>query len=132
MIPYLHFDGCCEEAFGVYAKVQGGEILVMMRHEGTPAADHVPPEWRNKIIHARLKAGEHVMMGSDAPPGHFAPMKGFSVSLHPETGAEGRRVFDALAEGGSVQMPFQPTFWSSQGFGMCTDRFGVPWMVNCP
>jgi len=132
MIPYLHFDGTCEEAFRFYARILGGEIVAMMPHEGTPAADHVPPEWKGKIIHARLKAGSQELMGSDAPPGMFRPMQGFSVSLHPETGVEGKRIFDALSEGGTVHMPFQPTFWSTQGFGMCVDRFGVPWMVNCP
>jgi PhnB protein len=130
MNPYLTFDGRCEEAFKFYQKVLGGNIEAMMTHEGTPAAEHVPAEWRSKIMHARLVFGGNVLMGSDGPPGRREPMKGFSVTLGTDDPAEAERVFNALAEGGTVAMPFQKTFWA-QRFGMCTDRFGTPWMVNC-
>jgi PhnB protein len=69
-------------------------------------------------------------MASDAPPGRFSPQQGFSVSLSMKDPAEGERVFNALAEGGKITMPYQKTFWAA-GFGMVTDRFGIPWMVNC-
>jgi PhnB protein len=68
-------------------------------------------------------------MGSDAPTEHFAPAQGMYVSLHVPTVGEGKRLFDAFADGGKVAMPFAQTFWSA-GFGMVTDRFGTPWMVN--
>jgi PhnB protein len=68
--PYLVFNGNCEAAFKFYEKVLGGKIEAMLPHEGTPAAEHVPPEWRNKIMHARLSVGDKVLMGSDAPPDH--------------------------------------------------------------
>ena len=70
-------------------------------------------------------------MASDAPPGHFHQPQGFSVSLQVEDPADAERRFKALAEGGTVNMPFGKTFFS-KGFGMCVDQFGIPWMVNCP
>ena len=128
--PYLTFDGRCEAAFKFYQKVLGGNIEAMMTHEGTPAAEHVPAEWRSKILHARLVIDGKVLMGSDGPPDRREPMKGFSVTLGIDDPAEAERVFHALAEGGTVCMPIQKTFWA-QRFGMCTDRFGTPWMINC-
>jgi len=131
MNPYLTFKGQCEAAFKFYEKVLGGKIVAMMPHEGTPAADHVPAEWRNKIMHARLVlADDKVLMGSDAPPGMHEEMKGFSVTLGIDKPAEAERIFHALAEDGTVRMPIQETFWATR-FGMLTDRFGTPWMINC-
>jgi PhnB protein len=128
--PYLEFNGECEAAFKVYAQVLGGKIEAMIPHEGTPAAEHVPADWRNKIMHARLAVNGNVLMGSDAPPPHRAEPKGFHVSINVENPLEADRVFHALAEKGTVQMPIQETFWAAR-FGMLVDRFGTPWMVNC-
>jgi PhnB protein len=128
--PYLAFNGRCEEAFNFYAKVLGGKIEAMMPHEGTPAAEHVPPEWRSKIMHARLAAGEAVLMGGDAPPNRSPKPDGFSVALHVKQSAEAERIFQALAENGKTTMPIQETFFAAR-FGMCVDRFGIPWMVHC-
>jgi PhnB protein len=131
MNPYLTFKGQCEAAFKFYEKVLGGKIVAMMPHEGTPAADHVPAEWRSKIMHARLVLDDgKVLMGSDAPPGMQEEMKGFSVTLGVDKPADAERIFHALAEDGTVRMPIQETFWATR-FGMLTDRFGTPWMINC-
>jgi PhnB protein len=129
--PYLTFDGRCEDAFKFYAKVLGGEIVAMIRHEGTPAETNVPAEWRKKIMHARLIVDGEVLMGSDAPPDRSdGAMKGFSVTLSIDRPAEADRVFAALADKGTVRMPIQETFWARR-FGMLTDQFGTPWMINC-
>jgi PhnB protein len=128
--PYLTFDGNCEEAFRTYEKILGGKIIAMMAHEGTPAEGHVPAEWRKKILHARLVFGDNVLMASDAPPGRFAKMQGFSVTLVVKEPAEAERLFNALAEGATITMPLGETFWAAK-FGMLTDRFGTPWMINC-
>jgi PhnB protein len=128
--PYLTFDGRCEVAFKFYAKVLGGKIEAMMPHKGTPAENHVPAGWAKKILHASLVVGDHVLMGSDAPPERYQAAKGISVTLVFKTRKEGERIFKALAKNGKVEMPFQETFWSS-GFGMLVDQFGVPWMINC-
>ena len=128
--PYLVFNGRCEEAFTFYAECLGGKIEAMLPHAGTPAEGHVPAEWREKIMHARLSVGEDVIMGSDAPPGHFEQPKGFSVTIQLAEPAEADRIFQRLSEGATVTMPIQQTFWASR-FGMLVDRFGTPWMVNC-
>jgi len=128
--PYLFFNGNCEAAFKFYEKLLGGKIVAMLPHEGTPAADHVPAEWKSKIMHARLDVGDRMLMASDAPPEHFEQPKGFSVSLGFKDAAEAERVFAGLAENGTVRMPLQETFWALR-FGMLVDRFGIPWMINC-
>ena len=128
--PYLFFNGQCEAAFKFYAQLLGGKIIAMMTHAGTPAENQVPPEWREKIIHARMVIGDQLLMGSDAPPGHFQPPQGFSVSLMVDNAEDAERIFPNLAESGTVKMPLQKTFWAIR-FGMLVDRFGIPWMVNC-
>ena len=128
--PYLLFDGDCEAAIKFYEKVLGGKIEAMMTHEGTEAAAHVPPEWGKKILHACLIVDGQRIMASDAPPGHFQKPQGFSVCLNIEKPADGDRIFKALSENGTVTMPFAQTFWAYR-FGMCTDRYGTPWMINC-
>ena len=128
--PYLHFNGDCETAFKYYERVLGGKIEAMLTHAGTPAEQHVPAEWRNKILHARFVMGDAVLMASDAPPGHYHKPQGFSVSIHINEPARAEDIFRALADGGTVIMPFQQTFWAAR-FGMLVDKFGTPWMVNC-
>ncbi|MGH7907406.1 MAG: VOC family protein [Candidatus Binataceae bacterium] len=128
--PYLFFNGQCEAAFKFYEKVLGGKIEAMMPHEGTPAADQVAAEWRGKIIHARLSVGDKLLMGSDAPPDHYEKMQGFSVTLGIGSPTDAERIFNALAERGTVRMPFQKTFFAER-FGMTVDQFGTPWMILC-
>jgi len=128
--PYLTFNGNCAEAFRFYETCLGGNVCAMITHGETPAADHVPPELHDTIIHARLMIGDQVLMGSDAPPDRFEAARGFSVTLGIDDPAEAERVFHALAEDGTVRMPMAETFWARR-FGMCVDRFGIPWMVNC-
>jgi PhnB protein len=129
--PYLFFNGNCEEAFKFYAELLRGKIEMMMPHRGSPAEGHVGPEWQDKIMHARLSFGDQTLMASDAPPGRGADaMKGFSVSVNVDSPAEAERIFRGLAEGGTVQMALEETFWAER-FGMLVDRFGTPWMINC-
>lgn len=127
---YLMFDGNCAEAMRFYERVLGGKLEALMTAAESPAAEHVPAHRRDQILHASLLFGDRRLMASDWM--HDSPypgMHGFGVSLGYRTTAEARRVFDALAEGGSVTMPFEKTFWA-EGFGMLTDRFGTPWMVG--
>ncbi len=128
--PHLHFKGNCREAFNFYAETFGGRIAFAMTYGESPAAAQTPPEVREQIIHARLEFGSHTLMGCDTPGERYQRPQGFNViALVPEL-PEAERVFATLAQGGTIGMPFGPTFWA-RGFGMCTDRFGVPWMVNC-
>jgi PhnB protein len=130
LTTYLFFNGQCEEAFKFYEKVLGGKITAMMPHKGSPAESHTPPEWHDKILHANLDVGESSLMASDAPPGHYTKPGGFSVSINLKSPADAERIFHALAEKGTVNMPIQKTFWSEK-FGMLVDRYGIGWMVNC-
>ena len=127
---YLTFNGQCEAAFKFYEQCLGGKIVAMFTHAGTPAAGQVPPEWQDKIMHACLKAGDSMLMGSDAPPNYQQQPKGFSVNIAVEDPAEADRIFHALAENGTVKMPIAQTFWAER-WGMLIDQFGIPWMVNC-
>ena len=128
--PYLLFNGNCAEAFKFYEETLGGKIEALFPYAESPAAEHAPPEWGDKVMHATLSIGEQRLMGSDAPPGRYSQPQGISVSISLNDRDKGERIFNALAQGGTTIMPFAKTFWAS-GFGMCTDRFGIPWMVNC-
>jgi PhnB protein len=127
--PYLNFNGTCAAAFRFYEQLLGGHIEFLQTHGDSPMKDHVPPDWQEKVIHVCLNVNGKRLMGSDAPAEHFVPAQGMYINLQVAGVAEGKRMFDALAAGGSVTMPFAQTFWS-KGFGMVTDRFGTPWMVN--
>ncbi|MGE8154329.1 VOC family protein [Pseudomonas vancouverensis] len=129
--PYLIFNGDCKAAFTFYAQSLPGTLEVMMTFGESPAAEHVPKDLHNLIIHTRLNIGDQAIMGSDTTPDRPTDgMSGCSISLNVDSIAEAERVFNALAEGGSVQMPLDATFWAAR-FGMLVDRFGVAWMVNC-
>ena len=129
---YLFFGGNCEEALGFYRRCLGGEIVALMRFEGSPMDNpQLPAEWKQKVMHATFQAQGARFMASDSMPGQPRPSyQGFAMSLHvPGSPEQARKAFDALAEGGQVTMPFAPPFWGGH-FGMLTDRFGVPWMVT--
>jgi PhnB protein len=128
--PYLSFDGRCAEAFNFYASVLGGTILTLMPYGGSPMANAVSEGWQDKVMHARLKVGNQIIMGSDSMPGQYEPPRGHSLSISVADAAEAERIFPALAEGGTVHMALQATFWAVR-FGVLQDRFGIAWMVNC-
>ena len=130
-VPHLHFRGNCREAFRFYADTFGGRIPFAMTFGESPAAAQSPPEMRDQIIHARLEYGdEQAICGCDAPGERYQRPQGFNVLASVPDVRQAERIFHALSREGAVHMPFGPTFWA-QGFGMCTDRFGIPWMVNC-
>jgi len=128
---YLNFSGNCEAAFKFYAQTLGGKITMMMTQGESPMGGQVPVEMKDKIMHVNLQIpGGGTLMGADYPPGTTVQPAGFCVSVQTKEAAEAERIFKALSEGGKVRMAFQKTFWSP-GFGMCTDKFDIPWMVNC-
>jgi PhnB protein len=132
LVTYLSFDGQCEAAFKHYENVLGGEILVMMRNADAPLDSGVPknPETQHRIMHARLKVGNQLLMGGDAPPQFASKPQGFCSNIMVDDPTEAERIFRDLSEGGRVQMPMTETFWARR-FGMLIDKFGTPWMVNC-
>lgn len=130
--PYLNFDGNTKEALAFYAKVLGGEIEFSQTFGESPMKDQVPPEYQGRIMHATLRLPDGPIMASDTGPWapYEGPMRSCGLSLGFTDVEKARKVFNALAEGGKVGMPFGETFWAA-GFGMLTDRYGVAWMVNC-
>ena len=129
LTTYLAFDGCCAEAFHFYERALNGHIQMMMTNGHSPMADTLPPEQRDRIMHATLRIGDKILQGSDAPPQHFRKPQGFCVAYSVDTIDEAERAFAALADGATIQMPLQETFFSPR-FGMLIDRFGIPWMIN--
>jgi len=126
---HLNFNGNAEEAFAFYKDVFRADNLFVMKWGQSPQPAPMPPGWENKVMHASLNMGKGILMGCDAPEASGKPMQGFQVSVESDDAAEVERVYNALKEEGSVQMPLEPTFWSPL-FGMCTDKFGVAWMVG--
>jgi PhnB protein len=127
---YLGFDGNCAEAMRFYERVLSAKLGGMLRYGDSPMCDNVSPGSADRIMHASLWIDGAVLMAGDAPVGTpYEGMKGFSLTLTYPTVAEATSVFNALAEGGRVTMPLQKSFWA-ESFGMLTDRFGTPWIVN--
>src|SRR5689334_17374054 len=130
-IAYLAFDGNCAEAFRTYERVLKGKLEVLMSGGDSPMKDQMPKEFHDAIIHARLALpGGGTIYGGDAPK-HipYQGIHGVSITLDFDTVAEATRVFNALADGGTISMPLQPAFWA-KCWGMCTDKFGCPWIIN--
>jgi PhnB protein len=130
LIPYLNFNGQCAEAFRFYEQCLGGKIVMLQTHGQSPIAGEVPPDWHDRIMHARLEVGDTVLMASDSPPEYYERPQGLYVAIQVTDPAEADRIFQALADRGTVKLPIQQTFWAVR-FGMVVDRFGTPWMVNC-
>ena len=127
--PHLSFNGQCEAAFRFYERCLGGKIVVMLTWAGSPMASDAPPGFGDKILHATLTVGDNMLAGSDSPPGQYQQPQGFHILVNIRDAVEAERIFNALAENGTVAMPFQKTFWAA-GFGVLTDQFGVSWLVN--
>ncbi len=128
--PQLAFFGQCRQAFGYYAKVFGGKITVMNTFGGNHAA--LPPGSTaaepDQIRFAELQIGQHAILGNDVSQNEYRPMRGFHISVHVKTASEARRIFEELSEGGEIETPLSEVAWSS-AFGICTDRFGTPWLI---
>jgi PhnB protein len=134
---YLNFDGRCEEALEFYKNAIGAKVDCMIRFADAPPDDGSSgegcggegPADPNKIMHSGFRIGETMIMASDCRCGGTPEFKGFSLTIAVPTEAEADRYFNALADGGQVEMPLAKTFWSPR-FGVVTDRFGVNWMIN--
>lgn len=128
--PYLFFKGNCAEACRYYEKVLGARIMMSMTYGQSPAAEHVAKDMHDKVIHASLMIGNTVVMASDGTSEDVDKPSGYSLTLSVETPATADKVFNALADGGTVTMKLDKTFFAER-FGSVHDRFGVRWMVIC-
>ncbi len=128
--PYLNFNGNGKEALAFYEKALDGQVLFSQTFGESPMADQTPEDYKGKLMHAVFQAGNIKFMASDNPPGMDAKTgTNVSLSLHSSTIPEIEKAFNGLAEGGTVIMPLQETFWA-QRFGMLTDKYGIQWMFN--
>lgn len=127
---YLFFNGNCADAIETYADIFGGEIEMRMPASEMPSEHPVPEDRKNWVMHSQIKIGDGYLMASDSIYEDMPAMAGSSVMVSLPKLDDAKRVFDRLADGGTVTMAFEPTFWS-KGFGAVHDRFGVRWMVGC-
>lgn len=129
--PYVFFNGNCADALAFYESALGAEVTMkMLASDMPPDPDFVvPDDKKNLIMHAQMKVGEGEVMMSDNIMGESADMDGASIMLNLPTAAEAKAIFDNLADGAEITMPWEPTFWSA-GFGTLRDKFGVRWMVG--
>jgi PhnB protein len=125
---YLFFEGRCDEAIAFYQSALGAEVTMLMRFKEGPEPGMVPPGSEDKVMHAAVRIGDTMVLASDGRCLGQPTFQGFALSLTAADAAEAERLFAALGEGGTVQMPLAETFFSPR-FGMVADRFGVPWMV---
>ncbi len=129
---YLHFEDNCREAFDFYRSVFGGEFSFIVTFAEGPEDMPVPDGEKGRIMHVSLPIGDSVLMGSDStsifgPPPNVGD--NCSISVDTESKEETDRLFAGLSVGGNVAMEPQDMFWGAY-FGMCTDKFGINWMIS--
>ena len=131
LAPYLNLNGKCEEALNFYKDCLGGTISDLHRFEGSPAEAQVGAGQKDKIMHSTFTFDGGTFMASDGSGESSPPTDGnvaLSIGLDDEKRAA--EIFNALSAGGDVLVPFEKQFWGAT-FGMCKDRYGIQWMVNC-
>lgn len=128
LIPYLSYAGNCAEAFRFYAQATNGKIDMIMTYGEAPAGFPVPPGMKDKVMHASMTIGGSPLMASDGPL--TTTPTGFAVSINLDKPEQADRLYAALSEGGTIQLPITETFWAKR-FAMFTDKFNIHWMINC-
>lgn len=132
VLAYLNLDGRCEEALEFYRRTLGAETEVIMRLKDSPEPcpeGMLPPGSENKVMHSRFRIGETTIMASDCQCSGKPTFQGISLAINPPDEAKAKQLFNALADGGKVEMPLAKTFFSP-AFGVVFDRFGVNWMIH--
>lgn len=130
-IPYLSFNGNCRQAMQFYEQVFGGKLVAMLSYGDMPGDERMPAATAQKIMHAYLTLpdGSSLYAGDALDHEPFQGQQGVMITMTYPTDVAGKHIFQALSEGGSVTMPWAPTFWA-KGFGMVKDRFGTAWGIN--
>jgi PhnB protein len=126
--PYLMFEGRTEEALQFYQQKLGAKVEAIIRYKENPEPKYNPPNSDEKVMHSLFRIGDAQIMASDGNCTGKPGFQGFALTLNAANAAEAKQRFNALAEGGKVQMPLNETFFA-KSFGMVADRFGVNWMV---
>jgi PhnB protein len=125
--PYLFFEGRCDEALDFYVKALDAEVTSLMRYSESPDPSEMHGH-ENKVMHASIRIGETEILASDGQCSGNPAFQSFGLALSVNTEADADRFFNALSDGGKVQMPLEKTFFSPK-FGMVSDRFGILWMI---
>ena len=126
MNTYINFAGNCAEAFQYYEKHLGAKAGMMMTHAQLPGPTRLGPEWKDKVLHARIDIGGSELAAADIP--NAEPMRSAYLTLSVDKDQEAERIFRALSDEGQVLMPMEETFFASR-FGQVRDRFGINWMI---
>lgn len=135
---YLNFANKTEEAFNFYKKVFGtdfeGDGIMYFKDVPNDPKNPIPEEAKNLVMHVSLPIlGGFVLMGTDAPESMGMSVKygnNVYINLEPDTKEISDKLYAALSEGGTKDMPLQDMFWGGY-YGSCTDKYGVKWMFNC-
>lgn len=122
---YVNYRGTCEEAFRFYEKHLGGRITGIVRH-GEQPNPRMPPNWEDKVVHARIEIGTAVLMGADIPQAE--PMRSAYLALSVDSEADAERLYRVLTDGGEIFMKMEKTPFANR-FAMLRDRFGTSWML---
>ena len=125
---YLNYGGNCAQAFRFYEEHLGGKIIAMTTHGQMPDPSSVDPNWKDKVLHARITLGETALFGADVPADRFKPMRSAYLTLSGDSIAEAERIYALLSEGGEIFMPMEETFFAYR-FAMFRDKFGTSWML---
>lgn len=126
---YLNFGGNCAEAFRFYEQHLDGKITMLVKHSENPGGSQAPADWKDAVLHARIRLGGTELFGADIPG--YQPMRSAYLSLTVPSVAEAERVYGLLSDGGDIFMPIQETFFAER-FAQLRDRFGTSWMIQCP
>ena len=126
---YLNYGGNCEEAFRFYEQQLGGKIISLLHHGEVTGLANTPPDWKGKVLHARMDLGGSILSAADIPG--YQPMRSAYLTLTLDSAAEAERIHALLAGGGEIFMAMQETFFAER-FSMLRDRFGTSWMILGP
>ncbi|MEM7344540.1 MAG: VOC family protein [Chloroflexota bacterium] len=129
IIPYLSFNGNCRVALTFYAELFGGTVGTFMNWNAE-AIENIPGATVEHIMHGDITLNGFMIAGSDQFGDMYQPGGNISLMLDIDDLVDAQAKFAALAEEGQVMMPFAETFWAD-GYGFCTDRFGIQWQINC-
>ncbi|MBC7898326.1 MAG: VOC family protein [Cytophagaceae bacterium] len=128
LLTYVNYGGNCRPAFEFYAQHLGGTITMMMTHGQGPEGGKLSPERRDQVLHARMDIGGTTLLGADADPAQFQPMRSAYLTLMLDSVEEAERVYALLNDGGTIFMPMAEMFFAKR-FAMLRDRFGTSWML---
>ena len=129
IVPYLYFNGNCEEAFNFYHNILGGELSEIMRYKDQ-SSQELPSELGERILHAELAIGDILLYFSDTPDKEmYNPGDNIQLNLNLDSLEEINKVYKAFEIGANITMPLQDTFWNAV-YGTLIDKFGVSWSFN--